>query len=139
MHAISGLISQDHGHCHILHGTEEIDANHGIPLLEESDQALHFCPLTALLGTTAACAGFGQTAGTVDEVQVIVISPVDDVLFTDVIHGTDQFHAREIGGLQLGHHGLDLSGIEHAHQGRLDDIIEVMKEIRAEHGKFEDQ
>ena len=60
--------------------------------------------------------------------QIVVISPVLDVVLADQIHGTDQLHALEIRAVQLGQHGLHLRAVEHAHDRCLDDVVEVVAE-----------
>ena len=44
----------------------------------------------------------------------------------DAVHGPDEGHAGEAGAVQLGRHGLQLRTVEHAHDGGLDHIVEVM-------------
>ena len=49
-----------------------------------------------------------------------------DIFFPDAVHGADQGHAGEAGAVELGRHGLHLGAVEHAHHGRLNDIVEVV-------------
>mgnify|MGYP000674753910 CR=1 FL=1 len=46
----------------------------------------------------------------------------------DAVERTNQLHAREIRAVQLGQHGLHLRAVEHAHDRRLDDVVEVVAE-----------
>ena len=65
-------------------------------------------PFGALLCAAAGSAALCQTTGTLDKMQIIIISPANDILFPDQIHGTDQFHTVKIGAVELGHHSLNL-------------------------------
>ena len=60
--------------------------------------------------------------------QIIVISPVLDVILPDQVHRADQLHALEIRTVKLRHHGLYLSTVQHSHQDRLDDVIVMMSQ-----------
>ena len=60
--------------------------------------------------------------------QIVVISPVLDVVLADQIHGADQLHALEIRAVQLRHHGLHLSAVQHPHEDRLDNIIVMVSQ-----------
>ena len=60
--------------------------------------------------------------------QIVVISPVFDVVLADQIHGTDQLHALEIRAVQLRHHGLHLSTVQHPHEDRLNHIIVMVSQ-----------
>ena len=42
------------------------------------------------------------------------------------VQRADQLHSREIGAVQLGHHGVDLTAIEHTHENGLDHVVVVM-------------
>ena len=53
---------------------------------------------------------------------------MDDIFLADEVHWPDQLHAAKMNAVELRHHGLDLAGIEHAHQVRLDYVIVVMAE-----------
>ena len=46
----------------------------------------------------------------------------------DAVQGADELHAREIAAAQLRRHGLQLRAVEHAHDGRLDHVAEVVAE-----------
>ena len=81
-----------------------------------------------LPSAVAGGAGVGKPTGTLDKMQSVIIPPVLDVVLADQIHRADQFHALEIGAVQLWHHGLHLCAIEHSHKDRLDHIVIVMSQ-----------
>ena len=58
--------------------------------------------------------------------QVVRVAPGLDVVFPDEVHRADELHAGEIGAVEFRHHRLDLRAPEHAHDRRLDDVIEMM-------------
>ena len=58
--------------------------------------------------------------------QIVIISPCLDVIFTHKIEWTDQLHSLKICTMQFWHHRLDLSAVKHSHQDRLDHIIIMM-------------
>ncbi len=64
--------------------------------------------------------------GTLNEVQVIGVTPGFDVIFPDEVHGANQLHPGEVGAVKLGHHGLHLSTVKHAHQDGFNHIVIVM-------------
>ena len=73
-------------------------------------------------------AGLGEVAGTLDEVQAVVVAPVLDFRLTDEVERADELHARKVRGVKLRHHRLVLAGVEHAHEDGLDDVVEVVAE-----------
>ena len=44
----------------------------------------------------------------------------------DAVHRPDQLHALKVFGVELGHHSLELGAVEHADQGGLDHIAEMV-------------
>ena len=42
------------------------------------------------------------------------------------VEGADEFHALEVCAVKLGHHGLYLPAVEHAHEDGLNHVVEVM-------------
>ena len=60
--------------------------------------------------------------------KAVVVTPVDDVFFTDEIHGADQLHSLKVCAPQFGHHALVLAGVEHTHEDRLDHVVIVVAE-----------
>ena len=75
---------------------------------------------------TAGSTGISELAGTLDKMQVIVVSPVLDICLTDQIHGADQLHPLEVCAVEFRHHSLYLCSIKHSHKDRLDHIIIMM-------------
>ena len=123
------FIGDDRAQVDILHTLENVSFYKGIGLLQGSDQVLdlHTFGGTAAIGT-AGGTGIGKTACTLDKMQIVVISPVFDVVLADQIHGTDQLHALEIRAVQLRHHGLHLSTVQHPHEDRLNHIIVMVSQ-----------
>ena len=58
--------------------------------------------------------------------QVVEIAPSADVLLVDAVHWANQLHAGKIAAVQFRQHGLQLGAVEHPHDGRLHNIVEVM-------------
>ena len=86
---------------------------------------LHSFGNTGSICTTGST-GIGKLAGTLDKMQVIVISPVLDICLPDQIHRADQLHPFEVCAVEFRHHGLYLCSIKHSHQDGLNHIIIVM-------------
>ena len=76
----------------------------------------------------AGRAGIGKLAGTLDEMQTVIISPRLDIILAHQIQRADQLHALEVDAVKLRHHRLHLRTVEHSHEDRLDDIIVMMAE-----------
>lgn len=81
-------------------------------------------PLPATTGYTVLC----ESACALDEVELIVIPPCYNVIFLDQIHWSDQLHTLEILAMELRHHRLHLSAVEHPHKDRLNHIVKMMSE-----------
>ena len=79
-----------------------------------------------ILSVVAGRAGVGKAAGALDEVQSVVIAPRLDVVLPDEVQRTDQLHARKIPAVQLWHHGLELSAVQHPHEIGFNYIVKVM-------------
>ena len=90
-------------------------------------QVLHLVALGAPLAA-AGGAVLSETAGALDEMELVIVAPCFDVLFLDLVHGADQLHTLEILAMKLGHHSLDLAAVEHPHQYGLDHIIKMMSQ-----------
>ena len=58
--------------------------------------------------------------------QPVVVLPVQYIPLLHKVQGADQLHARKIGAVQLGHHGVDLAAVKHAHKNGLDHVVVVM-------------
>ena len=68
----------------------------GLVCFQRSDQVLNLHTLggTAAIGT-ASGTSVSEPAGTLNKMQIIVISPVLDVILPDQVHRADQLHALE--------------------------------------------
>ena len=110
----------------IVDAAEDAVFDIGIVALQAAKQDLDLLPLGTTAAVVAHGAVLGKAAGTLDEFQIIVALPGQDIFFPDAVHGADQGHAGEAGAVELGRHGLHLGAVEHAHYGRLNDIVEVV-------------
>ena len=104
---------------------EDVHVDGVAALPELRDQLLHLVALRSLFAAAGRTA-LGETAGTLDKVKVVVIPPGLDVRLADHVHRADQLHALEVLAVELRHHRLDFSAIQHAHKRRLDHVIEMM-------------
>ena len=98
----------------------------GVVAFEAAEQELGLLPLGTAAAIVAHGAVLGEAAGALDEFQVVVPLPGQNVLLADAVHRADEGHAGKAGAVKLGRHGLQLGAVEHAHNGRLDDIVEVV-------------
>lgn len=121
------FIGNDCMKIHVFHTSENITFNMGIYLLKLRNEIfdLHSLGNTGAV-CTAGSTGISELAGTLDKMQVVVISPRLDIILAYQIQRTDQLHTLEIGAVELRHHGLDLGAVEHAHEDGLDHIIIMM-------------
>ena len=108
-----------------MHAVEDVSVDGRIDLLELADQALHLQALGVAL-VVADASALGQPAGAAQEGQAVVVAPADDLLLVHLVQRADQLHPRHVVAVQLGHHALNLGAVEHAHQDRLDHVVEVV-------------
>ena len=83
----------------------------GIVPLQTAQQRfdlLTFCAASAVVadGTISR-----KAAGALDELQLVVLTPGDDILFVDTIHRANELHALEVGAVEHGQHGLQLRAV----------------------------
>ena len=71
---------------------------------------------------------FRKTAGTAEKFQLVIAGPRDDILLVDFIERPYELHALEMVAVELRKHGPDLGAVEHAHDGRLDDVVKMVPE-----------
>ena len=113
----------------VLNAPEDILLNLRIDLFELRDEVLDLQPLGIGLSVlVAGGTGLGELAGALQEVQSVVVPPVLDISLADEIKRTYQLHALEVGAVELRHHGLHLSAVEHTHENGLDNVIEMVSE-----------
>ena len=110
----------------IVDAAEDAVFDIGIVALQAAEQDLDLLPLGTTAAVVAHGAVLGKAAGALDEFQIIVALPGQDIFFPDAVHGADQGHAGEAGAVELGRHGLHLGAVEHTHHGRLNHIVEVV-------------
>ena len=120
-----GLIARHGVQCNGVDAAEDAVFDVGVVAFEAAEQNFGLLPL----GTAAVVAHgavFGKAAGALNEFKVVVALPRQNILLADAVHRADEGHAGEAGAVELGGHGLELGTVEHAHHGRLDDIVEVV-------------
>lgn len=121
------LLVADHGvNVDIFDTAENIALHERIHLFQVFDQFLDLHAFRTILLVIAGRAGIGKLAGTLDEMQTVIISPRLDIILAHQIQRADQLHALEVDAVKLRHHRLHLRTVEHSHEDRLDDIIVMM-------------
>lgn len=83
------MITDDRPEIDVLYAVENVGLDEGAGLAEMSDELFHL----VTLGAAAASAGrtvLGETAGALDEMKIVGISPGLDVGFFHKIEGADQ-------------------------------------------------
>lgn len=73
-------------------------------------------------------AGVSELAGALYEVEVVIVAPVLYLSLADEIKRTYQLHTLEVGTVELWHHRLHLTSVEHTHKDSLDDVVKVVTE-----------
>ena len=74
------LICYNRAQIHIFHALKDIALYKRIRLLELSDKILHLYTLRCIL-TATGCTGIREFACTLDKMQIIIISPLLDIIF----------------------------------------------------------
>ena len=123
------LVGDNGAEVDVFHAAEDVLLHLRIDLFQLSDEVLDL--KTLRFGLSVLVAGgavFGELAGTLYEVEVIVVPPVLYISLADKIQRTYQLHALEVGAVELRHHGLHLTAVEHTHKYGLDNVIEVVTE-----------
>ena len=120
------LISDDFIEDDVFDRFEDVLFDLGIHLLEFLDELLCLVSSRAASAVIADGAVLRETAGALDEAELVHVSPGDDILLPDIVERTDDLHAFIVVGMELRKHGLERSGIEHVHQNGLDDVVIVM-------------
>ena len=110
------LIGDDRIHVDIFNASEDILLNLRIDLFKLRNEIFYLQPLRdrAAVGSTGS-AGIGEFAGALYEMQVVVVAPVLYLGFSHKIKGTYKLHALKVGTMELRHHSLNLSAVEHTH------------------------
>ena len=131
---LSMILPADHRvKLEIVDARENIVINVRIVLFKLSDQ---FTDLQAFGSAVISGYVFGKPAGALDEVEIVRVFPGDDIRFMNEIHGSDQFHAREMLCRQTRRHCLDLTAVKHGDERRADDIVKMMAEGNLIASKF---
>ena len=93
---------------------------------QTAQQDLDLLPLGSAAAIVTNGAGLGKAAGALDKFQLVIPPPGNDILLADAVHRADEGHVRKVCAVQLRRHSLQLGAVEHTHDRRLDDVIEVM-------------
>ena len=121
-----GLVAGHGIQRHCVDAAEDAVFNVGVIPLEAAEQNFRLLPLGATAAVVAHGAVLGKAAGALDEFQLIVALPRQNIFLADAVHRADEGHAWEAGAVEHGRHGLQLGAVEHTHNGRLDDVVEVV-------------
>lgn len=129
MNACVVLIGYDRIHIDVLNASEDILLHLRIDLFKLCNEIFYLQSLRhgAAVWSTGS-AGISEFAGTLYEMQIVVVAPVLDLRFSHKIKGTDKLHAIEVGTVELRHHSLNLSAVEHTHEDSFYNVIEMMSE-----------
>ena len=123
------LVLQDGVKIDVLKCMEDIAGDLGIGLGQPGNELLDFKTLGVRRAIrVAGRTRLGEFAGALDEIEAIVIAPAFDVCFMDIVERSDEFHAGTARTPDFRHHRADGTGVKHAHEIRLNHIIEVMAE-----------
>ena len=123
-----GFISDNRFQIYVFDAFENTFFDVGICLFKVSYDFLGFLSFRVILPVVASCAGIGKFASALNEVQIVVISPLFYVIFADEIHRADKFHTLKVGAVQFRHHRLNLCAVKHAHKDCFDDIVVVVSQ-----------
>lgn len=84
----------------------------------------------------AGSASIRKLAGTLDKVQIVIITPALNFILTDEIHRADKLHSFKICRMKFWHHSLNLTAVEHTHQHGFNNIVIMMTECNFVTAKF---
>ena len=113
---------------YIFNTLENISLHVWIHLFQSCDQLFDLHTLGTVLLIITCRTGICELACTLNEMQIIIISPCFNIILTDHIQRTDQLHSFKICAVQFRHHRLYLCRIEHSHQDCLYHVIIVMSQ-----------
>ena len=128
MEYAAGLVAGHHIQIDRVNAVENAALDIGIVAAQTAQQDLDLLTLGAAAAIVAHGAVFGKAAGALDKFEVIILLPCENVLLVDAVERRNLIHACKVGAVQLGQHGLHLRAVEHAHDRRLDDVVEVVAE-----------
>ena len=125
LHAL-GFIAGHGVQRHGVDAAEDAVLDVRVVAFQSAEQDLRLLPLGTATAIVAHGAVLSEAAGALDEFQLVVSLPCQNILFPDAIHWADEGHAGKTGAVEHGGHGLQLRAVEHTHDGGLDDIVEVV-------------
>ena len=107
LHAIL-LIAGEGVQGHGVDAVENAFFNVRVIPLQTAQQRLDLLPFGASAAVVTDAAVFGEAAGALDELELVVAAPGENIVLVYSVHGTDQLHALEVRAVELGQHGLKL-------------------------------
>ena len=116
------FVSNDGTKIDIFHTSEDIALHLRIGFAHRTDKLLYLLPFGGNLGLVTG-AIVGKLAGALQKIKVIIVSPMLDFSLADKVHRSNQLHTLKVGAMQLWHHSLHLTSVEHTHQHRFDYIV----------------
>ena len=128
MQHTAGLVAGHHVQIDRVDAVEDAVLDAGIVAAQTAQQSLDLLALGTAAAVVAHGAVFGEAARALDEFQLVVLLPRDDVLLVDAVERADELHPGEVRAVQLGQHGLHLRAVEHAHDRGFDNVVEMMTE-----------
>ena len=128
MQHTAGLVAGHHVQIDRVDAVEDAVLDAGVVAAQTAQQGLDLLALGTAAAVVAHGAVFGEAARALDEFQLVVLLPRDDVLLVDAVERADELHPGEVRAVQLGQHGLHLRAVEHAHDRGFDNVVEMMTE-----------
>lgn len=117
------FVSDDFIQNDILGGFEQVLFDLRIHVLQLLDELLGFVSSRSSTAIVADGTVLRESACTLDETELVHVSPGDDILLSDIVERSDDFHSFIVVGMELRKHGLEGTGIEKIHQYGFDDIV----------------
>ena len=108
MQHTAGLVAGHHVQIDRVDAVEDAVLDAGVVAAQTAQQGLDLLALGTAAAVVAHGAVFGEAARALDEFQLVVLLPRDDVLLVDAVERADQLHPGEVRAVQLGQHGLHL-------------------------------
>ena len=101
-----GLIAGEGVQRHGVDTAEDGFFDVGVVPFQPTQQDLDLLPLGAASAIVSDGAAFCEAAGALDELQLVILPPRDDIVLMDAVHGANELHAFKVVAVELGQHGL---------------------------------
>ncbi len=128
MEHAAGLVTGHHVQIYRVDTVENTALDIRVVAAQTAQQNLDLLPLGTAAAVVTHRAVFGEAARALDKFEVVILLPRENIFLMDAVQRTNQLHARKVGAVQLGQHGLHLRAIKHTHDGGFDDVVEVVAE-----------